>query len=344
MTASLVVQTSFLGDVVLTTPLIAALAQRGPVDVLATPAGAALLANNPHIRRVIAYDKRGRDAGIAGLVRTTRTIRQLGADSRGTTAYLAQGSLRSAALVIAAGIRARVGFSSSAGRAMYSRRVLYRDDWHHARRLLSLSDEEAAARIHDPDLRPRLYPASADVRAVDELLAGHVGSLVALAPGSAWGTKRWPHFAELAALLAPAAEIAVIGDDSDRAVADDIVCSVRDRGGRVFDGTGRLSLLASAELVGRATALVANDSLPLHLGSAMGTRTIALFGPTVPEFGFGPLASGSNVLGRSALACRPCDRHGPARCPLTHWKCMRELTPAIVRESLLETLELTGIR
>jgi hypothetical protein len=60
--------------------------------------------------------------------------------------------------------------------------------------------------------------------------------------------------------------------------------------------------------------------------SAMGTPTVAIFGPTVPEFGFGPLAPARVVVGHDALACRPCDRHGPRRCPLVHFRCMRELS------------------
>ena len=59
MTTSLVIQTSFLGDVVLTTPLVVQLSRRGPVDVLVTPAAAALLANHPAVRELIVYDKRG---------------------------------------------------------------------------------------------------------------------------------------------------------------------------------------------------------------------------------------------------------------------------------------------
>jgi heptosyltransferase II len=86
-----------------------------------------------------------------------------------------------------------------------------------------------------------------------------------------------------------------------------------------------LTLLASAELLGRAKLLVTNDSAPQHLASAMGTPTIAIFGPTVEEFGFGPLAPNSISLGLDALACRPCHHHGPPRCPLGHWRCMREL-------------------
>jgi heptosyltransferase-2 len=72
--------------------------------------------------------------------------------------------------------------------------------------------------------------------------------------------------------------------------------------------------------------LVTNDSAPQHLASARGTPTVTLFGPTVPAFGFGPLAPGSVTLGVEELACRPCDPHGPERCPLGHWRCMRELS------------------
>ena len=89
---------------------------------------------------------------------------------------------------------------------------------------------------------------------------------------------------------------------------------------------GRLSLLASAELIGRARLLVTNDSAPLHLASAMNTPTVAVFGPTVPAFGFGPLADRASVAEHLGLDCRPCDRHGPQRCPLGHWRCMREIT------------------
>jgi heptosyltransferase-2 len=101
-------------------------------------------------------------------------------------------------------------------------------------------------------------------------------------------------------------------------------------GDSAIDTTGQLSLLASAELIGRAALLVTNDSSPLHLASAMNTPTLAVFGPTVPEFGFGPLAEVAATEGISSLPCRPCDKHGPQRCPLGHWKCMRELSPEAV--------------
>ena len=84
--------------------------------------------------------------------------------------------------------------------------------------------------------------------------------------------------------------------------------------------------ITKAELIRRAALLVTNDSSPQHLASAMGTPTITLFGPTVPAFGFGPLAPRSIALGTAGLDCRPCHHHGPQVCPLQHWRCMRELT------------------
>jgi heptosyltransferase-2 len=188
-------------------------------------------------------------------------------------------------------------------------------------------------------IRPRLYPSDEDRQKVDALLrkVGSVGDpFVALAPGSAWGTKRWPYYVELAKRLADDFRIAVIGSKADSAIATEIVESVPP--GSVIDAVGVLPLLGSAELIGRAQAIVTNDSAPQHLASAMGTPTLTIFGPTVPEFGFGPLAERNVVAGHQGLNCRPCDRHGPRKCPLGHWRCMRELTPEYISTLLTEVL------
>lgn len=345
--SSLVVQTSFLGDVILTTPLIATLAERGPVDVVTTPVGATLLQHNPAIRSLLAYDKRHADRGLRGFLRVAYHARPLiarretgkgeprtvhGPEREPHRAYLAQGSVRSAALALAAGYHERIGFDTSAGRSLYTTRVEYRDDWHHARRLLSLADWALAQDADKAAIRPKLYPGPDDVAAVDHLLEGRARPFVVLAPGSVWATKRWPYFDTLAELMAPDLEIAVVGSADDTALGHQIVSRVRARWGaaRVIDAVGKLSLLGSAELIGRAAAIVTNDSSPQHLASAMGTPTVTVFGPTVPSFGFGPLAPHSHVVGRDDLACRPCDRHGPRKCPLGHWKCMRDVTPGEV--------------
>lgn len=328
---SLVLQTSFLGDAVLTTPLVAHLASSGEVDVLVTPASAALLTNDPAIREVIVYDKRGRDRGARGFVRTARLLRERRYDA----AYLCQGSVRSGALVWSARIPRRVGFATSAGRRFYTAHLPAYDGVHHAARLLSLATGRSDGPAPDEAIRPRLFPGDAERAAVDALLRRHEWSgepLVALAPGSIWGTKRWPGYAELAPMLSDVGRVVVIGAAADHAHAAAVAETMAP--GRVIDATGQLSLLGSAELIGRARAIVTNDSAPLHLASAMNTPTVAIFGPTVPEFGFGPLAERSTVMGHADLACRPCDRHGPQRCPLGHWRCMREISPQQVADAL----------
>ena len=336
MSGSLVIQTSFLGDVILTTPLIRELAKRGPVDVLATPQGAAVLANNPDIRTVIRYDKRGTYGSALNLWQTVREIRSRRPYD---TAYLAQGSFRSGLLAIMTGAKQRIGFASSTGRALYTEQIPYRPDHHHAERLWSLSMSECADPPTRDQIRPRLYPSDEERLIVDRLLR-RAGSLeepfVALAPGSAWGTKRWPYYVELAKRTSEYARIAIIGSKSDEPIAEEIAAALP--AGCVINAVGELSLLASAELIGRAQVIVTNDSAPQHLASAMGTPTLTIFGPTVPEFGFGPLAERHAVTGLDGLSCRPCDRHGPQRCPLGHWRCMRELGPEYISSLLTEVL------
>jgi heptosyltransferase-2 len=330
--ASVVLQTSFLGDMILTTPLLARLAAEGPVHVVATPANAGVLRHHPAVASVIVYDKRGVDRGLRGLWRVARAVRSTGA----RRAFLAQGSMRTAALALLAGIPERIGFATSAGRALYTRRVPYDRSAHHATRLWQLADRPGHA-TH-PSVRPSLVPGDEDVAAVRTVLASHAVEgttpLVALAPGSVWATKRWPGFAELASqltggpdpILPRDARLVVIGGEADAGLARDIADAVHHAGGApVIDATGRLSLLASAALIARCRAIVTNDSAPLHLASAMNIPTIALFGPTVPTMGFGPLASASHVVGHAALSCRPCHAHGPMACPLGHWRCMREV-------------------
>jgi len=325
---ALVIQTSFLGDTVLSTPLLAELAARGPVDILVTPMGATVLRGNPSARRVIVYDKRGADAGLGGLRRLARRLR----GERYEAAYLAQGSLRSAVLARAARIPRLVGFDTSAGRAFYTERVTYRRDRHHAERLWRLAAGDAAPSPAPEAIRPRLYPGPDEHAAVDAALGGFPAAgapLIALAPGSIWGTKRWPHFTGLVAEM-PEGQFVVVGSGDDRELASAIVAVAPDR---VLDLTGRLSLLASAELLGRCAALVANDSAPTHLASGVGTPTLTLFGATVPAYGFGPLAPRSESLGVE-LSCRPCHAHGPQACPLGHFNCMRSLEPSRVAARL----------
>lgn len=309
--SSLVIQTAFLGDVVLTTPLLERLAERfGPVDVLVTPAAAAILTPHPAVRKVLAYDKRGRDAGVSGWARMARAVRETGYER----IYLAHRSVRSAALALASGARERIGFADSSAAWSYTARIEPAGA-HETERLAALA---GPGRVP----RPSLGLTEAERREAAEWLerAGVRRAFTALAPGSVWATKRWPYYADLANAIP--GSVVVVGGAEDRGVGAEIVA--RDPA-RIRSAAGELPLRVSAALIERATVLVTNDSAPLHIAGAVGTRVVAIFGPTVPAFGFGPLGGDDRIAEVGGLACRPCSRHGPMVCPLGHHRCMTEL-------------------
>lgn len=312
---TLVIQTAFLGDVVLTTPLLSALAERhGPLDVVTTPTAAALLETHPAVAEVIRYDKRGVDRGVAGLARLGRRLRT----RRYVRVYLPHGSWRSAALALLAGAAERTGFADSTAAVTYTTRVAALPHGHQVERLLRLAGPLTGA---VPPVSLGLTPAD---RAAGERWLSERGlapGFLAFAPGSIWGTKRWPYYAALAAAVDR--PIVVLGGADDTALADEILVAAP---GRAHSAAGTVSLRLAAALVEQAALLVTNDSAPLHLATAVGTPVVAVFGPTVPAFGFGPRGQRDLVVEHDRLPCRPCSSHGPRVCPLGHHRCMRELS------------------
>ena len=323
---ALVIQTAFLGDVVLTTPLLSVLAERhGPVDVVTTPAAGSLLETHPAVRSVIRYDKHGRDRGVSGLWKLSRELRS----RRYSVVYLPHRSFRSAVLALLAGARERTGFAGTAASLSYTRRVPRPEAGHEVERLLTLSpDSSHTAQVN-------LGLTAEDHRQAERWLERHAiaPGFVAVAPGSIWGTKRWPYYADLVKRLAR--PCVIIGSAADCDLADGIVTAVPTL---AVSAAGALGLRAAASLISRAAVLVTNDSAPLHLATAVGTPVVALFGPTIPEFGFGPRRPGDQTIGVGQLPCRPCSKHGPETCPLGHHRCMRDLSVEAVAASVAAVL------
>lgn len=160
---------------------------------------------------------------------------------------------------------------------------------------------------------------------------------MAVAPGSIWGTKKWPYYPELArGLTLP---VVALGGPADAPLAEAVA---REAPGRAVSAAGELSLRESAALIERAAVLVTNDSAPLHFATAVGTPVVAIFGPTIPAFGFGPLGPDDAIVEHPSMPCRPCSPHGPQVCPLGHHKCMRELDVAVVAAKVERILTLRG--
>jgi heptosyltransferase-2 len=319
---TLVIQTAFLGDVVLTMPLLTALAQtHGPVDVITTPQAAPLIEAHPAVATVIRYDKRGADRGARAWLTLARRLR--GQDYR--RAYLPHRSWRSAALAWAAGIPLRIGFADSPARWSYTNRVVRDMKLHETRRLLALS-----ARAPD-DVDFDLGLGDGDLDLAGRWLTDHGISepFIAMAPGSVWSTKRWPAYPDLAARLD--LPVVVLGGPGEREAAAAIVSAA---GGRAVSAAGETPLRLSAAILLRAHLLVTNDSAPLHLAGAVGTPVVAIFGPTVPAFGFGPLGPDDVIVEEPGLECRPCSPHGPMTCPLGHHRCMLDISADTVESAV----------
>ncbi|HKE90356.1 MAG TPA: glycosyltransferase family 9 protein [Gemmatimonadales bacterium] len=249
-------------------------------------------------------------------------------------AYLPHRSLRSATLAIIARIPRRIGFADG-WRLLYTGSRQRPATGHEVDRLLALAD---VASHHQT--APTLGLTAADVAAAEAALraGGITATFVALAPGSIWGSKRWPHYAALAEQLGDRAGIVVVGSAEDVALGEEISTAVGRSGGRCVSLCGQLTLRQSAAVIRKAAVLVTNDSAPLHFAQAVATPTVAIFGPTLPSFGFGPRGPRDRALGVDGLACRPCSAHGPARCPLGHHLCMQSLRV----EDVLHAIEETG--
>ena len=188
-------------------------------------------------------------------------------------------------------------------------------------------------------IRPSLHVPLADRAATEGFLREHGirERFVALAPGSIWGSKRWPYYRELAERLAGSVGIVVVGGPEDAGLAAEITAAVARSGGQAVSGCGRLTIRQSAEAIRRAAVLVTNDSAPLHFAQAVDTPTVAIFGSTVPSFGFGPRGPRDRVVQLDGLACRPCSAHGPPSCPLGHHLCMKSLSVQDVLQAIEET-------
>lgn len=332
----LVFHTAFLGDVILNLPMVQILKREYPnaeIDVAAIPNAAQVLQNHPAIHRVIEYDKRGSQKGIAGMVRLIGMLRQ----NRYDLAIVSHRSMRSALIVAAAGIPRRVCFSKSAGRWFFTDVVTYRPSLHEVERNISLL--RPLNIIPQKKELPSVYLSDEDIVAVDLAMQRHgIDSsqrFIGIAPGSAWATKRWPpeHFAVLVKKIAERNWLPLlIGGAGDRELCASIVQMSQTKSVRNL--AGELTVLQSAELLRRCAMMISNDSAPVHLAVAVRTPVIAIFGPTVPAFGFGPYGDSDRVVQIEGLQCRPCSIHGGDVCPIGTFECMRELTAEVIMANI----------
>ena len=320
----LIIQTAFPGDLILTTPLIRAAKEKFPdseLHILVIPQTQELLKNNPHIKGMIVYAKKGGNG--LGFWQAVKKLKSMRFD----LALIPHRSFRSGLLAKLAGCELRVGFKNSAGKIFLTDRVDYRLDQHEIVRNLSLLGWEGA---QPEPILPELFPSEEEITRVEAYLNEHnskIGDdLVCIAPGSVWATKRWlpESFAQVGDLLMKKEQVKVvlIGSGDDCRLAEEISSMMSSK---PINACGRLNLLESAALISKAKLVISNDSAPTHIAVAMRTPVITIFGSTVPEFGFYPFGEGNAII-QKQLYCRPCGIHGLKRCPEGHFRCMKEIS------------------
>ena len=336
----LILHTAFLGDVILTLPLLQETRRLFPnaqIDFLTIPPSKNIVENNPLINDVIIYDKHDRKQRLRKLWHLSRRLKDRCFD----LALVPHRSLRSALLVWLAGIPQRIGFSSSAANYLFTDQIERKQQLHEVERNLSLLKPFGYSA--DQRIYPQLHFSEADHQVVDELLTRHgIGEkeMIALAAGSVWATKRWlpERFAELTRLLAEKRFIPVlIGGPGDTETAEAIK---EDAPPNLLDTTGLLTLRQSALLISKCRLLITNDSAPLHLGVSVSCPVVSIFGATVPAFGFYPYGPSDIIIETEAnLSCRPCGSHGHHVCPIGTLECMTSITAQQVFSAVMEILK-----
>lgn len=329
----LVIQTAFIGDIIMSTPLFSGIHQAYPdavIDVVVNSRHASLLDNNPYISKVYGFDKSNHK--LRNLYHLIRRIRKNKYDA----ALSMQIHLSSTLMMVLGGIRMRIGFPRQ---ALLTHPVNFSPGLHIRERAGLLLNR---LKKDTYDLQTRLYPSEQDVEKARKYLLKRGQFRLGIAPGSVWETKKWPkkYFLEVVKALSKEAEIYLIGGGPDDiALCDEIVQSI-DKGG-ICDTSGKLSLLQSAALIKQLDLVLCNDSAPLHMANAMKTPVVAIFGPTVKQFGCYPYQPNDKMIDIE-LYCRPCGKHGGKSCPEGHFRCMLEILPIRVIAEIRRFMKLPG--
>jgi heptosyltransferase II len=318
----LLVRFSSIGDILLTTPLLRALARRHPEAKLVyvtKRAMAPLVADNPHVTDVVMLEP---DEPVRHLARRLRRC--------GPTHGLdLHGNLRSAALRLLVPCR-----WSGYGKRKLARGLLISTKLDVYGPPVPVAERYFEAARH-LDTRPDGGPLEfclgrGATERVAQWLAAHGltdARFAALAPGAAHATKRWPvaHWSALTERLRAAGyEAVVVGGPDDRGLAQQLVAS-----GAAATAAGEFSLQETGALLARARVVISGDTGVMHMAAGVGAPLVALFGPTVEQFGFSPYKVPATVLQRD-LDCRPCSATGTATCPLGHHRCLTDVAPAEV--------------
>ncbi len=327
VTSSLVIAPQWIGDAVMTEPLMRRLAARGEqLTVGALPWVAPVYRAMPQVAQVIEFPFQ--HGGLQFKARR-QLARQL--EGRFDAAYVLPNSLKSALLPFMASIPRRVGYLGEARVGLLTHRVKNPKGKPPMVAFYSALSGEPGVEAD----RPRLSLPEGEPARIAQAQGLALHGFYTFAPGAEFGnSKRWPaaHYAQLAAQLD--APVVLLGSGKDAPVCEEIAQAAP---GRCLNLAGKTSLMEAFALIAGARAMVSNDSGLMHVAAAFGLQQVALFGSSSPLH-TPPLNDRARVLWlkddpayQPPLDCAPCFER---ECPLGHHRCLNDIPAQRVLQAL----------
>lgn len=310
----LIIQTAFIGDVILATAVVEKLHLHYPdaqIDFMLRKGNEGLLVNHPFIKNVFVWDKK--KGKIKNLISITRQIRK----KRYNFVFNLHRFSSSGFVTVFSGAENKIGFDKNPLSFLFTKKIKHEigNGKHEIER-----NQQLIENITDNNtLKPKLYPTADNFESVKKYQSANY---CCIAPTSVWFTKQFSReqWVKLCDIIEEQTFIYLLGAPSDANACDWIINKTKHK--NIINLAGKLNFLESAALMKNASMNYVNDSAPMHIASAMNAKTTAIFCSTIPSFGFGPLADNARIIEtQEKLDCRPCGLHGHKACPQGHFKC-----------------------
>lgn len=324
----LIIQTAFIGDVVLATSLIESIHASGPaqIDFLVRKGNEGLLQDHPFLHEVIIWNKKEHKYknwfSILNKIRRNKYDAVINVQRYAATGIWT--ALSNATL--------KIGFQNNPMAFLFTHKMPHQmlDHTHEIQRNFTLLSPLG---IHELQ-RPKLYPSQKDFSVVAKF---QKEPYITIAPSSVWYTKQFPSPQWVAFLqqIPFKGPIYLIGAKTDHSFISEIILASQNK--QCVNLAGQLSLLESAALQSTAVLNYVNDSAPMHFASSMNAPVVAIYCSTIPAFGYGPLSDNSTIVeSTTKLNCRPCGLHGKNACPYSHFNCAMTISMDQLNAALLQ--------
>jgi heptosyltransferase-2 len=330
----LIIQTAFIGDAILTLPMIQTLKKMNPdseIHVVCIPSTEEIFSASPSVHSIKILDKRNKHKSVFALNSFAKDLKK----ENYNRIYSPHRSVRTGLLVMLTGIRESYGFSNSSLKHVYKNLIEYHPDHHEVRRNLDLIEFNYTG--DQWRILPEIRSSREDKTAVSNYAASIrlKNRYICIAPGSVWNTKIYPkeYLKEVIKYILENYDydILLIGGKNDESLSSQISSEFSSK---VYSASGKFTLIQSIELLKGAELLITNDSAPTHLAMCADIPVITIYCSTVADFGFYPYNKNSSYLSYDDLFCKPCGIHGYMKCPIGTFECAYNLKPVKVIEKV----------